>query len=713
LQILRSAFPRIDETWQVSKDAIWQAWAASDKCEEAWDNSIYSRMTSFQRVLMVQAVRPDRLESALTQFACEAVGVSSLSPPALSLERLHKEETTCKNPILFVTTPGADPSQELEDFAKEFKTSAGASINFHQLAMGGGQNDDAIRLLREAAKCGDWICLKNLHLVMSWVPLLEKEIKSLDPHENFRCWMTTEPHVRFPPIILETSLKVTYEAPPGVKKNLLRTLESWNQTWFGNGSEIRSQVMFVCAHFHAIMQERRTYIPQGWTKFYEFSQSDLQSACETVSLLVTMAQNAAPGSMIDWTTLIGVLEQAVYGSRVDNDFDSRLVKEYLSLFFRADVLEGQRRKAGSTLEIPPFVIPTSTQIPDFRAQVEQLPDLDNPQSFGMAANADRSLQRINSTRVISTLRQLGAGGGGNSGAGGGGGADVKAWKEQLSPLWKLWENVTKSHLSKLRSVEIRQVSPDDSPVVAFVLMDAQFAAQLGDKVGNELASIQKVVNGTGLSTPDIQTLSATLLRAEVPTKWETTWPSAPQAPPTYLQGLAKRISSLKGDWINRIKNPSQIFAQPVLLSDFLRPDVFLNALRQQTARALKVPIDSLHLVASFEPQLLSDPSTSPLPVMVQDLILEGCSFDNSTKLLVESSRNSSLISVLPPLTIAWMSRAAHPDRALSSARQAMAVAMPIYVSLSREKLISEVHLHTESTRQRVLNSAALFLTETD
>jgi dynein heavy chain 2 len=715
LQLLRGAFPTIDQSWQLAKDTIWAPWVASDTCEEAFDSSVYSRMSSFQRVLLVQALRPDRLESALTRFTCEALGVLSLSPPPLSLKRLHSDETDCKIPVLFVTTPGADPSQELEDFAKEYAAVSNPGMNFHQLAMGGGQNDDAIRLLRDAAKVGDWICLKNLHLVISWVPLLEKEIKSLEPHQNFRCWLTTEPHARFPPIILETSLKVTYEAPPGVKKNLQRTLESWNQNWFGNGSDVRSQVMFVCAHFHAVMQERRTYIPQGWTKFYEFSQSDLQSACETVSILVSMSQSSgASGTnqIIDWTTLIGVLELAVYGSRVDNDFDSRLVKEYLSLFFRNDILDGPKRKAGSALEIPAFDIPASTNIPDFRSKVDLLPDLDNPQSFGMAANADRSLQRINSTRVINTVRQLAAGEVEDSA--GTSGVDVKAWKEQLSPLWKLWDNVQKAQLSKLKNIEVRAVSPDDPPVVAFLLMDAAAASKLGKLVSSSLKSIHTVVNGTGLSTPALVSEAMSLLRAEVPPKWMTTWPSAPEAPPVYIQSLAKRIAALKGDWLSRVQNPQSIFSQPVVLSDFLRPDVFLNALRQQSARALKVPIDSLHLVATFEPQLLGDPSSSPLPVTIQDLILEGCSFDPAKKLLTESARNAALTSVLPPLTIAWMSRAAHPDRVVSSVSAGRAsVGMPIYVSLSREKLIGEVYLHTDSSRQRILNCAALFLTETD
>merc|ERR1719321_806926 len=119
-------------------------------------------------------------------------------------------------------------------------------------------------------------------------------------------------------------------------------------------------------------------------------------------------------------TLVGIMELAIYGSRVDNTYDNRLVREYLSLFFRSDVLQVPRKKSAGGLEIPPFDIPSSTVLADFRAKVEQLPDLDNPQTFGMSPNADRSLQRINSTRVISMLRYLASATAAGSGDSGGG-----------------------------------------------------------------------------------------------------------------------------------------------------------------------------------------------------------------------------------------------------------------------------------------------------
>ncbi len=46
-------------------------------------------------------------------FACEALGRSNINPPASTLALLW-EETNCKEPILFLVTPGSDPSVELE-----------------------------------------------------------------------------------------------------------------------------------------------------------------------------------------------------------------------------------------------------------------------------------------------------------------------------------------------------------------------------------------------------------------------------------------------------------------------------------------------------------------------------------------------------------------------------------------------------------------------
>lgn len=70
-------------------------------------------------------------------------------------------------------------------------------------------------------------------------------------------------HPKFPSILLQSSLKITYEAPPGVKKNLQRSYESWSPEFIRKGNNTkRAQALFALAWFHAVVQERRTYIPQ-------------------------------------------------------------------------------------------------------------------------------------------------------------------------------------------------------------------------------------------------------------------------------------------------------------------------------------------------------------------------------------------------------------------------------------------------------------------
>lgn len=39
---------------------------------------------------------------------------------------------------------------------------------------------------------------------------------------------------------------------------------------------------FLLAWFHAVIQERLRYAPLGWSKKYEFGESDLRSACDTI-----------------------------------------------------------------------------------------------------------------------------------------------------------------------------------------------------------------------------------------------------------------------------------------------------------------------------------------------------------------------------------------------------------------------------------------------
>lgn len=276
---LRSNLPSLYQQLELTSADIWSKFSKSSQCEKEIPASFAKSITHFEQVLVIQALRPDRLQSTMEQFATRALGLKELSPATLNLKRLYSKDSLSTEAILVVISPGADPSQEIQDLAE----SVVGLEHFHQVAMGQGQASVAIQALRNCALNGDWLCLKNLHLVTSWLPTLEKELNSLEPHKNFRLWLTTESHPKFPTVLLQSSLKVTYEAPPGIKKNLQRTYDTWSQEYISQGNSIlRSQALFALSWFHAVVQERRCYIPQGWSKFYEFSFADLRAGANII-----------------------------------------------------------------------------------------------------------------------------------------------------------------------------------------------------------------------------------------------------------------------------------------------------------------------------------------------------------------------------------------------------------------------------------------------
>ncbi|KAK5608849.1 Cytoplasmic dynein 2 heavy chain 1 [Crenichthys baileyi] len=399
--ILKTTFPAFYQTLCLSDSDLWLSFLQSSQCEQEIPSSITRKISLFQQLLLVQAVRPDRLQSAMTAFASQALGMKELSPPPLNLRRLYTE-TMEWEPVLIIISPGADPSQELVELAAE---TIGRD-NYHEISMGQGQADVALATLRKCSQDGDWLCLKNLHLVTAWLPLLEKELNVLHPKASFRLWLTAEVHPRFPPILLQASLKITYEAPPGLKKNLLRTYESWTPEQISKGGNLsRAQSLFCLAWFHAVCQERRKYIPQGWTKFYEFSLSDLRAGFEIIDRLFE------GGKIFQWDFVHGLLESAIYGGRIDNPSDLRILSSYLEQFFSARLLSsslsgGQRRSKGGGHIFPSQIsLPNSCSIMDYRSVVENLPEDDRPAFFGLPANIDRSSQRIISSQGFTLIHQ--------------------------------------------------------------------------------------------------------------------------------------------------------------------------------------------------------------------------------------------------------------------------------------------------------------------
>lgn len=143
-------------------------------------------------------------------------------------------------------------------------------------------------MIEESIRLGYWVVLQNCHVAESWMGDLER--LCMDPsleataHKNYRLWITSYPSKIFPVAILQNSVKMTNEAPKGLKLNMLRTFNSdplcddefLSLPAGGNVEKIWLRGVFALVFFHAVVQERRDFGPLGWNIPYEFNESDLK-----------------------------------------------------------------------------------------------------------------------------------------------------------------------------------------------------------------------------------------------------------------------------------------------------------------------------------------------------------------------------------------------------------------------------------------------------
>jgi dynein heavy chain 2 len=323
--------------------------------------------------------------------------------------------------------------------------------------------------------------------------------------------------------------------------------------------------------------------------------------------------------------------------------------------------------------------------------INQLPDSDNPGLFQLPLNIDRALQRTNSQKVINSLKIL------TSTTDTGLRFNRERWSTELSPFIQLWQKLISGN-NNIVDGKIT-TKPDSSPIESFVYMENQKAHRLAKIVNHALQSLSKVISGSALLTPSIFGIGTSLLRGAVPGSWMDEW-EGPEDPYSWLRGLVSRVIALDS-WVEKVNNGT-LLKGSIDLGELFRPDTFINALRQQTARLTKVPVDRLKLTSAPDARALSN---CRLPVTLTGLQLQGCGFDGGR--ILESPADGPSLVTIDTFTIGWISQEEADPFPASNV-----VGTPVYYASNRERYISEFMLPCSGDKSKwILAGIAISLCE--
>jgi dynein heavy chain 1 len=87
------------------------------------------------------------------------------------------------------------------------------------------------------------------------------------------------------------------------------------------------------------VQERLRYTPIGWSKTYEFNQSDQRCVLDCVDeWLDSMGQGreAIDPDKIPWDALRTLISESIFGGKIDNAFDQKILQSLVDYYFRRE-----------------------------------------------------------------------------------------------------------------------------------------------------------------------------------------------------------------------------------------------------------------------------------------------------------------------------------------------------------------------------------------
>ncbi|KAF5247463.1 hypothetical protein FAUST_700 [Fusarium austroamericanum] len=364
-----------------------------------WDDNTDANDQALLSLLLVKLFRMDRFVPVAERFVNQVFGSGIFDIVEDLKETVTQVSATL--PISLVSSPGFDASYKVDNLVERMR------VKCTNIAMGSNEGlASADKAISHAAQTGSWVLVKNVHLAPTWLQSLEKRMESLNPHSDFRLFLSMESSLKIPVNLLRASRVLMYEQPAGVKANMKDSMSSLSTRATKSPVE-RARLYLLLSFLHAVVQERLRYAPNlGWKGFWEFNDSDYECSAFIVDTWVDSAAgnrtNIAPQN-IPWEMLRYMVTET-YGGKIDNEGDFKLLSQLVTSFLTPSAYEVDHK----LVDGPDggLSVPSGTSFQDFNAWIHRLPEREPPTYLGLPANAEKLLLSGLGRSLIGNLRKV-------------------------------------------------------------------------------------------------------------------------------------------------------------------------------------------------------------------------------------------------------------------------------------------------------------------
>jgi dynein heavy chain len=615
LESVKPDFEKLGDDMQAESER-WQKWFDHEKPESIKPPAQYKGISEFHKLLLLRAMRPDRIPDALTSMVAANLGQEYVIQKPFDMRGAF-DESTPNVPIFFVLFPGVDPTVWVETLGEKLGITSDAG-KFVNISMGQGQDERAMAVLDKFAAEGGWIMLQNVHLMQEWLPLLERKLEAIadTAHKDFRCYISAEPPPlaylkNMPESLMQGAIKIANEAPADLKSNLVRAWANFSQEEIDASRKPAAYkaCLFTLCFYHAVVLGRRRFGQAGWSRVYSFNVGDLRVSADVLMDYINNNEH------IPWEDLRYLTGEIFYGGHITSFWDRRTNNTYLQVYLQPGILK--QAELGPEFKVPNVVNMEFDDINDY--MMNELPQ-ESPPMFGMHPNAEIGYLTSFGQSIFDSVLAL-SGGSAGSGEGAGSGDSVRNTISSL--LERLPENFFMIELEERAQPLLEEQS---APYVLVAIQECTRMNALLDEMRRTLVSLQKGLDGQLNMTDAMEDLSQALSINQVPGRnpfhavsWENfAWPSRKNLA-AWFGDLLARYKQLT-EWVANMETPLSVW-----LPGLFNPTALMTSIMQVVARRQGLPLDNMavdtHLTTIEDPTEVTEYPTSGL--LCHGMYMEG------------------------------------------------------------------------------------------